>query len=366
MTALNERVHVMSTYESSPTPWDEVRVISHAHEEFDDQACVVVNMVTLELIELDEVGRSMWTALRETSSVDKTVSRLLEEFDAEAEQLQSDVRRFVEDLRSLGLVEGGIQPVPTSAPASRDLRARYLDLTERALLGLLYKAPENGPQGPDVDSLLAGYAVNHGLRSMPGFTMIGFPRLRNVRALAEYVMNEQIPGDFVETGVWRGGATIMMKAVLEAHEDPQRRVWVCDSFEGLPVPDIERYPDDAFWAKSAGKIAVSLDDVRENFAAFGLLDDRVEFLQGWFSDTMPTAPIHQIALLRLDGDLHQSTTEVLESLYAKVTPGGFVIIDDYCIDTCRAAVEEFRAKHHITAELQVIDWSAVFWQVPVI
>ncbi len=355
----------MTISESMESVPDSVRVILHAHEEFRERTSIVVNMDTLEVIELDDIGRVMWSALRETGSLAETVVRLLEEFDADAHQLELDVHRFVGELRDLGLVANEDRTLLPVVTVTKDPSTLYLDLAERSLLGLLSKSVDPTTTGPSIDSILAGTAINTWYRrGMPGMTMIGFPRLRNVRALAERAIDDQIPGDFVETGVWRGGATIMMRAVLEARGDASRKVWVCDSFEGLPVPDLERYPDDAFWINGAGEIAVSLDEVRENFSAYGLLDDRVEFLKGWFSDTMPNAPMSQIALLRLDGDLHQSTTEVLEALYPKVSPGGYVIIDDYCIGTCSSAVDEFREKYSITEELQIIDWTGVFWQVP--
>ena len=344
---------------------DVVTLIGHVHEERRDRTFIVVNLNTLELIEFDDIGRAMWSGLRRTSSIDETVLLVLEEFDAEHGQVEADLRRFVSELSDVGLVASDVPVPPIALATPPDTCSLYLDLMERSLLGLLTKATGENASGPTMDSILAGTAIDHWWkRGMPGMTMIGFPRLRNVRALAERVLDDQIPGDFVETGVWRGGRTIMMKAVLEARGDTSRRVWVCDSFEGLPVPDVERYPDDAFWAPGAGEIAVPLESVRENFAAHALLDDRVEFLKGWFQDTMPMAPIDEIALLRLDGDLYQSTMEVLEGLYAKVAPGGFVIIDDYYFDSCRNAVDDFRHRKGITAELQVIDWSGVFWQVP--
>jgi O-methyltransferase len=92
------------------------------------------------------------------------------------------------------------------------------------------------------------------------------------------------------------------------------------------------------------------------------LDDQVAFLPGWFRDTLPTAPMERIAVLRLDGDLYESTMEALVALYPKVTAGGFVIVDDYGLPTCRAAIEDFRLAHGITDPIQLIDWTGAFWQ----
>ena len=93
-----------------------------------------------------------------------------------------------------------------------------------------------------------------------------------------------------------------------------------------------------------------------------MLDNRVKFLEGWFRDTLPTAPVEKLAVLRLDGDLYESTILALDSLYPKLSPGGFVIIDDYILEFCRKAVEDYRAKHGITDEMIQIDRTAVFWK----
>ena len=197
-----------------------------------------------------------------------------------------------------------------------------------------------------------------------GETMIGLRRLDNLHQCVRDVLQKGIPGDFIETGVWRGGATIFMRAALEAYGDTSRQVWVADSFQGLPRPD-PRYPADSgstLWDDS--RLAASLDQVKANFARYGLLDDRVRFLAGWFKDTLPPAPIDRLAVLRLDGDLYESTMDALRSLYPKLSPGGYIIVDDYRVEAlgCRQAVDEFRAEHHITEPIQVIDWAGVFWQ----
>jgi O-methyltransferase len=196
-------------------------------------------------------------------------------------------------------------------------------------------------------------------------TMIGAARLDNVARCCVRALRDGVPGDLIETGVWRGGATILMRGVLEALGDTGRTVWVADSFEGLPVPD-ERYPDDAGldWS-GIDVLKVDADAVRANFDRYGLLDDRVRFLEGWFADTLPVAPIEQIAVLRLDGDLYGSTMDALVSLAPKVAPGGFVIVDDYGgWKSCRAAVDDYRAEHGIDAPIHAVDWTGVWWRVP--
>jgi hypothetical protein len=146
---------------------------------------------------------------------------------------------------------------------------------------------------------------------------------------------------------------------------------VADSFEGLPEPDAEKFPVEA--STHSGKVmtsvykhfAVSLDDVRDNFARFGLLDDQVAFIKGWFKDSLPSAPITQLAIMRLDGDYYESTMDALVNLYPKLSPGGYAIIDDYGEDTwtyCRRAVNDFREREGLTQPLTRVDSKCSFWQ----
>lgn len=202
-------------------------------------------------------------------------------------------------------------------------------------------------------------------------TMMGRARLDNLQELTTRVLGEGVPGDLVETGVWRGGGVALMSGVLAAYGDEDRRVWACDSFQGLPEPDVERYPmDGTLVINDPGTkylmdkvLAVSVEEVRRNIARYGLLHDRINFLEGWFSETLPTAPIDQIALLRLDGDLYESTMDVLVHLEPKVSPGGFVIIDDYNgLEACSAAVTDYRAEHGIDDPIHEIDWTGVWWR----
>jgi O-methyltransferase len=196
-------------------------------------------------------------------------------------------------------------------------------------------------------------------------TMIGMQRLTSLQNCIETVLAEEIPGDLVECGVWRGGASILMRAVLAAYGDQTRQVWLADSFAGVPAPDADNYKADKGdkLHLAAPILAVPEKDVRANFERYGLLDDRVRFLPGWFKDTLTDAPIQQIAVLRLDGDLYESTIQALDGLYSRLSPGGFCIIDDYhAIDGCKKAVTDYRAKHGITAEIVEIDGTGVLWR----
>jgi hypothetical protein len=196
-------------------------------------------------------------------------------------------------------------------------------------------------------------------------TMMGRKRLDHLHQCLEAVVKDDIAGDFIETGVWRGGGTIFMRGFLEAHAIEGRSVWVADSFQGLPRPTHER---DAGWDLSKDtlpSLAVSLDEVKELFQRYELLDERVRFLPGWFKDTLPDAPISALSVLRLDGDLYESTQDALSALYPKLSRGGFVIIDDFkALEPCEAAVNDFRNAHAIDAPMEAIDSLATFWRKP--
>lgn len=195
-------------------------------------------------------------------------------------------------------------------------------------------------------------------------SMIGLKRLDNIEYCVNKILQDNVQGDFIETGAWRGGATIFMKALLKFNNIQDRNVWVADSFEGLPKPDQEKYiQDKGDKHHQFEELAISLDTVKANFTKYGLLDDKVKFLKGWFKDTLPTAPIEKLALLRLDGDMYESTIDSLNNLYPKLSTNGFIIIDDWgAVEACKAAVEDYRARHGITEKIEKIDWSGVFWR----
>lgn len=196
-------------------------------------------------------------------------------------------------------------------------------------------------------------------------TMVGTLRLDNLQSCIKHIVDNRVPGDLIETGVWRGGASIFMRAALIAYgDDENRTVWLADSFEGLPKPAGSRdakHEGDDLWRYD--ELAVSVEEVKANFQRYGLLDDRVRFLAGWFADTLPQAPVGQLALMRLDGDMYDSTMVALESLYPKLSVGGFVVVDDYgALPECQDAVDTFRQEQGITDPIQKIDWTGAFWQ----
>jgi O-methyltransferase len=275
----------------------------------------------------------------------------------------------------------------TAPPTDADLRTLYLDLLERALTHTLYHPPDTRELPQDVKEAFAEEFVRLGVaqeflrlgepkdsrdaerrsegKDWPVYaqTMVGLKRLRNVRDCVETVLMDGIPGDLIEAGCWRGGVAIMMRGILRAYGVEDRRVWAADSFAGLPEPDERRYPADAGdRGHVVEELAVSIDEVRDNFRRYGLLDDQVKLLPGWFSETLPGVRKRRWAVIRLDGDLYESTMDGLVNLYPGLSTGGYLIVDDYGFDNCRAAVEDYRREHGITDEIQRIDWTGAFWR----
>ena len=195
-------------------------------------------------------------------------------------------------------------------------------------------------------------------------TMIGLKRLDNLQFCIEDVLSNNIPGDLIECGAWRGGATIFMRAVLKAYNIKDRVVYVADSFEGCPKPNIEKYPQDkGMNLYLVDEFAVPLEQVKTNFDRYGLLDEQVYFLKGWFKDTLRKAPIKKLAVLRIDADLYESTMDSLVNLYPKLSIGGYIIVDDFgAFSACKQAVLDYRKANGISDEMIKIDWTGIYWQ----
>ena len=190
------------------------------------------------------------------------------------------------------------------------------------------------------------------------YSMGSLAKLENVRALLSSTIAKNVPGDFAEAGTWRGGMGILARAVQwSAGEARHRRVYVSDSFgQGLPSNTTER--DDNRWVRMS--IGVSLNEVTENFNDFGLLDDGVHFVRGYFRYSLPLLRTHlqrggrQLAVLRGDGDMYESYLDTLYNLYDLLAIGGYFICDDCAaIVMARDAIKDFRQKHGIGENIQV-------------
>ncbi|WP_374216223.1 TylF/MycF family methyltransferase [Frankia sp. R82] len=266
-------------------------------------------------------------------------------------------------------------------PDRPEATARYLDLLRSTLTFTLWDGGDGSvwePRG-SARRLVARAVHRQGMeivrRTLPehrgdgrdwprlAHTMTGERRMRNLQDCTEQVIRDGVPGDLIETGVWRGGACILMRGVLAAYGVDDRTVWVADSFAGLPVPSPRYAADAGDRHHEYTTLAVSVEQVRDNFRRYGLLDDQVRFLPGWFRDTLPQAPVERLAVLRLDGDMYESTIDALSALYPKLSPGGFCIVDDYgAVPGCRAAVDDYRAAHGIDEPITSVDWTGVYWR----
>lgn len=229
------------------------------------------------------------------------------------------------------------------------LKDAYISLIKKVLTDQIYENVEARSDGRDWPER--------------GFTMIGEKRLNNIQNCVQEVLKNNIDGDFLEAGVWKGGATIFMRALLEAEGIKNRKIWVADSFKGLPAPN-PLYPADCMDIHyQFSDLAVSVEQVKDNFNKFNLLDDQVKFIEGWFHETLFSAPVEKLSILRLDGDMYESTLTSLNALYDKVQEGGFIIIDDYgYIKSCKQAVHDFFVTRSINPVLTEIDWTGVFWK----
>lgn len=249
-----------------------------------------------------------------------------------------------------------------------DLSARtlYLDLLIKAVTNMIYGDPWTNPINAQSMNPFDPELRREGRDPWPttAHTMIGVRRLEIVRDLAQLVIDEAIPGDFIETGVWRGGCCIFLRGLLAANGITDRKVYVADSFAGLPPPKPERFPqDEGLNLHLYPALAVPLEEVKANFARYGLLDDQVVFVEGLFQESLPALEAGPFALLRLDGDLYESTYAALDALYPKLSPGGFVILDDFnLIPACRQAALDYRARNNIEALIHEPDWNSAWWR----
>lgn len=252
---------------------------------------------------------------------------------------------------------------PRAVAATEDLeqlRAAYLELLKLSLCDLA--GPSTTSVWKHTDGTLLSRdlgADEFGIRvagvdwPLHGTTMAGLQRLDDLQACVEAVVRDGVEGDLIEAGTWRGGASILMRATLDALGD-DRTVWVADSFQGFPTADEELAPIDY--------LAVSIDDVRANFARFGY-ERGVEFVEGFFEDTLPGLAGRRWSVVRLDGDTYEATWTTLQALYPGLAAGGYVIVDDYgALEECRRAVDEFRAQHGIEDPIEEVDWTCVHWR----
>lgn len=238
------------------------------------------------------------------------------------------------------------------------VRARLNRALVRANLELAVRLPEEVPE-PEFERLRT--------RCEP-FTMTSRERLYSVYQATRHIAAAGVPGDVVECGAWRGGSAMMAAFVLLAQGDSERRVWLYDTFTGMPEPGQEDrglHGEDphAEWQRNQrGDLNEwcysPLDDVRANLLGTGLAPERLELVQGMVQDTIPARVPERIALLRLDTDWYESTRHELEHLFPRLSPGGVLIVDDYGHWAgVRKAVDDYLSGRGIHLLLNRIDYA---------
>jgi O-methyltransferase len=238
------------------------------------------------------------------------------------------------------------------------LRARLNERLARVNLELAVRAPEGIPE-PEFERLRE--------RCEP-YTMTSRERLYSVYEAARYLAGAGVAGDVVECGVWRGGSAMMAALALAAGGDCDRRLWLYDTFEGMPAPSAQDTPSweadpHREWARNQRDginewCYSPIEEVRANMVSAGISADRLEFIQGKVEDTIPVHVPDCIALLRLDTDWYESTRHELVHLFPRLVSGGVLILDDYGHwPGVRKAVDEYVAEHDVHLLLQRIDYA---------
>lgn len=206
-----------------------------------------------------------------------------------------------------------------------------------------------------------GAMVGRVHKIMP-YSLVGTGGLEVTDWAARHVIDQGVPGDMIELGVARGGCAALLGMQIAQPAVTGRTLWLFDSYEGLPEPGENDYVEegdatgDHVRPLPAGSCYGALEEVRWLVLdKCGVPEDRVEFVKGWFENTVPETKdrIEKVSVLRMDGDWYDSTMISLEAFYDKVSPGGIVIIDDYesCIGSKRA-VDEFIATRSLPVTLQ--------------
>lgn len=246
--------------------------------------------------------------------------------------------------------------------AASSLISLYLDTMKRTLIGMSLRTPARAFRSNDTLPYEEERRMMGHDWPLYGVSMIGLKRMSNIQELLENVLAKGIPGDYSEFGVWRGGASIFARAVLKAHGVEDRTVHVFDSFEGLPKASTGEDSDS--WSKMT-YLMIPLEEVQSNFDAFGLLDAQTQFHQGFFRTSCPQFRNEfggRLSIVRLDGDMYESTMDILYNVYEFLSVSGYVIIDDYSISVCKKAIQEFMERNRIEEKIISIDAASSYWQ----
>lgn len=180
-------------------------------------------------------------------------------------------------------------------------------------------------------------------------TLLTKGQLDLIEELARQVIGQAVAGDFIEAGVWRGGAIVLLRALLKVSGIADRRVFAADSFAGIPLNVSFRHDPVDKWSD---RWVASRGEVEQGIARFGLLDPQVVFVEGFFAESLKALAGERFALIRLDSDSYESVLTSLEFLYPLLSPGGALIIDDWHLVGCQMAVGHYRTRHGITERIE--------------
>ena len=198
------------------------------------------------------------------------------------------------------------------------------------------------------------------------YTMTGIESAYSCYRAAEYVVRHRIPGDVVECGVWRGGSSMVFALGLMRWRDTSRRMYLYDTYEGLPEPgardvDPSNRPAKEKWSRrrrGAGSTwcFASIEEVQRNVLGTGYPREKIFFVKGKVEDTIPRVAPKKISILRLDTDWFKSTYHELVHLFPRLSSGGVIIIDDYGHwKGAREAVDRYLGGNRIRLFLHRID-----------
>lgn len=346
-----------------------------------DEQAYAAHVDAVNSLRLNEVALHILKLLEEPHTLDSLIQQVREQFEVDSSNAVEVITSFLEQLHR----QNWICALPLIGSQAL-LEIRYLDLLKRALVNWIY--PEHELQvgylqsdhvainklernrylrdiryreAEKFDKLLE--KKRQGFVTVLSHTLVGLRRLNHLEYCARQIFANQISGDFFEAGVCQGGASIFLRALQVTMGEAHRITWAADSFEGLPVASAPQDEGLDFTESNFPWLAISAETVEENFRRYNLWSDKVRLVKGWFENSLPQLQVGPISLLRLDADLYQSTREVLIYLYDKVSPGGFIVVDDYgSFESCKLAIDDFRSERGISEPLKWIDWSGVWWQ----
>ena len=203
-------------------------------------------------------------------------------------------------------------------------------------------------------------------------TMTSPERILSLCEAIDYIQNNNIPGDIVECGVWKGGSMAAIARTLVHSGSTQRKLWLYDTFEGMSAPTdddvdflgrgasqlLDAAPTDQADSRESIWCRCALEQVRDTMALTTYPNQNIRYVKGKVEDTLATESPDQISLLRLDTDWYESTRCEMETLFPKLAIGGVLVIDDYGHwQGCRKAVDEYFSQNNICMFLHRVDYT---------